>query len=253
MQKQNQNQLNKKMTKHVITKNVAPLTVRDALKKFTISALIKRFTTDANGIIQNPVPVVFQKPLPFHLWGDYDKNGGYQIADLVTQQFDTILMDFFTVGINTPFFFAAPFNNINAQFKKGDIVFHYVDDLNNPNFHTFVIISARQGGFGSLVSQSNVSQIDDNGNWGVFKVDHMRFIWENDEQLYLPFFTIKTQFNGRFESNSFLPIEYRNNIQQEDVKNIIIPTEFLCSQYFGLSGYIDWQNPTLELVFVLYL
>lgn len=236
-----------------IIKNVAPLEQKNALKKFSVQTSVKRYTTDVNGVIQNIIPAVAQIPFPFHLFGAWDKNGGYNIANLVTNKYDTKLLAVYTYGVNTPFFFANPFANINSVLKFGDIIFMYVDDYIAPTFYTYVIISARQGGYASYVDQSNISQIDDNGAWGVFKIFDFTMHWNDDEQLNYPFFKIKTRFDGQYKYDTHDPLENRNAYQRENVKVIRIPCEVVLNQFIGISGFIPYENNYLELIFNFYL
>lgn len=241
--------------KYFITKNVATLTERNALKKLPIQMTVKRYTTNQLGqvLADAAVPVSQRKNFPFHLWGEYDRQSGYGFADMVTQKDNTILLGVYVWGINTPFFFANPVQDVNNNFRKGDIIFLYVDDLTAPNFYHFITISNNQGNLASVVAQSNVSQIDDNGAWGVFRILNFDYTWDNDDQLKLPFYTIKSTFENTFEFQTLNPKRYFPPVYKPEIKTINIDLTMLVNQYAGLSGYLHFNSNTLELLFNLYL
>lgn len=237
-----------------IRKNKAPIETRPAVKKIPLNIFVKRYTTDGTGqILATPaIPASMQGAFAFHAFGEFDRQGGFQIADKVTNVNGSILFSTYVYGLNTPLFFFSPLANINAQFKKGDIIHVYVDNINAPNYFTFVVISTTSGGYASLVSQSNITQIDDNGPWGVFKCDEIKFTWYNDEQLNYPLVTIQSYYNGNYKSDSFDPSSYYSTMQKPDLKTVYIPVKMLVNQYAGLSGYIPLENSVLNLEFILY-
>lgn len=240
----------------VIKKNVAPLESRNALRKFTLALNIKRYTTDSNGAILDnaAVPASEQKAFPFHLFGEFDRQSGYAIADTIAREkSNTNLFGVYVVGISTPLFYFNPIATVNNQLKKGDVVFIYVDDVTAPNIFTFIVVSAQQGGYASLAAQSNVSQIDDNGHWGVFKFFDVRYAWFDDEQLSNPIFLVQTKFNSAFKYDTIDPLAYRYIQQKTDVRVLAIPLEVTLNQYIGLTSFIAFENSVLNLSFNLYL
>ena len=245
-----------KESRQVIT-TVPVLNARDSFKKFTLSVNVRRITTDSTGTVLDDatVPAAQQKAYPFHLFGDFDKNGGFAISDMIMSgQSNSILFSVYTIGLNTPLFFFSPLATINSQLKKGDLVFIYVDDINAPSYFHFVICSAMSGGYGSLVALTNTTQIDDKGNWGTFKFYDVKFSWfdADDVQLGFSLWNIKTAFNGAYSYDQIQPEAYRYTQSKPEVKIITIPLEKLINQYYGLSSLIAWENPLLNLSFNIY-
>lgn len=241
-----------------ITRAIQTLETVDAKNKRTISATISRYTTDSNGVVLagGAIPASEKKPFPFHLFGDFDRVSGYAIADnLVNKQFNTLLFGVYVWGVNTPlFYFTGGIATINNYMKKGDIVFIYVDDLQAPNYFTFIVISANQGGFASMVAQSNISQLDASGNWGVFQLDGLKYTWTNDDQLQHPVYLIRTYPNGSNVSNPINPQAYYNpQDQKNNVHTTILPITAIVNQYFGITGFLDYNNPVLNLVFTFHV
>lgn len=240
----------------VITKNQAPLNSRPALKKFTLAINIKRYTTDSNGVIlaDAAVPASQKKAFPFHLFGEFDRQSGYAVADqIASERAESILFGVYVWGNNTPLFYFNPLSDVNTKFKKGDVLFVYVDDLNAPNYFTFIVVSSQVGGYASLVSQSNISQIDDNGAWGVFKFFELQYTWVNDEQLANPIYQINTRFNSAFKYDVFDPLAFRYIQQKTDVRTLVMPIEMLLNQYIGLTSFLAFENSLLSLSFNLYI
>lgn len=249
---------------NTITKNVATLSERNAIRKFALQASIKRYTTDANGVIlaDGAIPLNQRRAFPFHLFGEFDRQSGYPIANLVTLrnfgggQVNVFLLAVYTYGIGTPFWFAAPFNNINQQLRFGDIIFLYVDDIAAPTYFHFIVVSTRgDAGFNSLVSQTNISQIDDqkNAGWGAFKFTSFQMTWDSDVQLKQPFYTILTKFDGDYKFQTFNPRADLPPYFKPDVRTIDVKLQMLINQYTGLSGYLAFESNSLELLFNLYI
>lgn len=241
---------------HIINTNDGKLHQRLALKKMTLSVNIKRFTTDSTGAIIDDalVPVDQQKAYPFHLFGDFDRNGGYNIADsIVSGKENTKLFGVYVWGVNTPLFFFSILATIRNVMKKGDLYFIYVDDLDAPNYFHHVIVSTDAGGYASLVSQSNISQLDDKGHWGVFKFFNLKYSWVNDDQYSYPIIPINTRYNGASKFDSINPESYLYTMQQPNIRTMIIELEAVLNQYFGLTSFIAWNNPVLTLTFNIYI
>lgn len=231
------------------------LQIKDALKRFSLNLNIKRFITDANGAILNDaaIPAALKKPYPFHLFSHYDKVGGYAIGDSIMSVLNrTLLFGYYVWGIGTPLFFFNPGATINNEMKKGDVIFIYVDDLNNPNYFIFVIVQAINGGYASFIDQSNISQVDNKGYWGVFKIRNTKFTWYDDAQLRESFYLINTRFDGAFKYDPLSPAAYYAPEQKTQIKTANIPLEFILNQYFGISSCIAYENPLINLSFELY-
>lgn len=240
-----------------ITKASIPLMQRDSLRRQNLSLNIRRYTTDVTGQILDDavVPADQRKPYPFHLFGHFDREGGFSIADSVLRGvYNTVLFSVYVHGLNTPMFFFSPVATINGVIKKGDLVFLYVDDINAPSYFHFVVVSSASvvGGYASLISQSNVTQLDDNGHWGVFKFFDFNMTWIDDEQLNTSIYIIKTKYNAAFKSDPVNPEAYRFVENKSNVKNVLVSVEMLISQYMGLSGFIAWENQLVNLSFNLY-
>lgn len=225
-----------------------------AKKKFNLNVNVKRYTTDANGTVLDDaaVPANMQKAFPFHMFGEYDKNGGYAIADKILSQLDrTLLFGVYTWGLNTPLF---PFNalaTINNYLKKGDIIFVYVDDLNNPTIFSFVVLTTEQGAYGSLVSQLNTTQLD-SSRWGAFKIFDVEYTCINETQFDQPIYMIETRFDGSFRSDSIQPLAYYHPEYKTGVNKIIIPMDAIANQFFGFSSLMSFTNSLLNLSFTVY-
>jgi hypothetical protein len=226
-----------------------------ALKRMSITLNIRRYTTDANGTVLDDlmIPDSEKKPYPVHLFGEFDRQGGYAIADLeIGQRYNTLLFGVYVWGVGTPTLFFNPLANINRRFRKGDIVFVYVDDLDTPNYFTFIQVQSTQGGAASILSQSNITQLDSAAPWGVFKINGFKYAWLDDEQLNYALFKIVTKQNAAFVSDSIDPQTYRSAKQKPSVKIIDIPDNIVLNQYEGISTFIPYENSLLTLTFDIY-
>ncbi len=223
-------------------------------KKISIGLNIRRYSTDVNGTIiaDNLLPASMQVAYPFHLFGQFDRESGYSIADKVMRnKNNTNLFSVYVWGLNSPLFFFNPLADINNKFQKGDVVFVYADDLTAPNFFTFVFINSLDGNYSSICAQSVVSQLN-NQNWGAFKMFELQQGWVDDNQLDQLWFFINTKFDGRFETDNKSPYDYYNP-EISSQKKIVISYEAVVNQFLGLSSFIAFENSLLTLSIIIYV
>lgn len=221
----------------------------DAKIKHNVTVTVNRYTTDSSGVIVS-TPAHLREPLPFHLFGEFDRQGGYAIADLLTIHKQP-LFSTYVAGLNTPlFYFSGGIAEIGNYIRKGDIVFVYVDDLHSPNYFTFIVLSAPNvtAGLSSLVSQTHTTQLDSRV-WGVFTVDNFKYSWQNDAQLSNEIKFINTHFDGTWKVNSISPLTERYQNQRAGVDTLIIPVRLLINQYVGISHAINYDTPYLQFNF----
>ncbi len=240
-----------------ITVNKPSIASVQAFRKFSLNINIKRFTTDSNGTIlaDADIDISQKKPFPYHLFSQFDQQGGYAIADnILRQEYNTNLFGVYIWGNNTPLFFFNPLATINGELKKGDTVFIYVDDPIAPSFFTFVIITtvSPNAGYTSLVAQTSITQLDTN-HWGVCKIWDLRYTWYNDQQLNHPVYLIHNKFNSAFKYDPINPAAYYFPQQHPNVKVAVIPLDVILNQYFGMSGFLAYENPLLNMSFELYI
>lgn len=242
------------MTKN-LTLNKPSLLQVESKRKFNLNVNVTRYTTDGNGTILDDavIPASQKIPFPFHMFGEFDRNGGYRIADgMVNSVYRTILFAVYpSWGVNTPLFFFNALANINNVFKKGDTIFVYVDDLLAPTYFTFVIISAQQGAYASIVSQLNTTQLSGD-IWGTFKIFDCQYTWLNDNQLDQAIYIIQTQFDTGFRSDPLVPRAYYHPEYKPGVNKTIIPIEMIANQFAGLSSFLTYENSLLNLSFTVY-
>lgn len=240
-----------------ITLNKPDIMTIGAVNRFTLALNIFRYTTDANGTVLEDaaIPLSEKKPFPFHLFGNYDFQGGYFISDnAIREKENTILFSVYTVGLNTPLFYFNPFASINTKLIKGDVVFVYVDDFNNPSYYTFIIIRANGSSYGSLMSISNTSQINGAGQWGMYKIWDIRYTAYTQEQIYQPFLIIETRKNMGYKFDTIDPSTwYAPDFQGNSNFTIDMPIEILLNQHVGLSGFLRYGNEQINLSFTVYI
>jgi len=218
---------------------------------------VRRFTTDANGTVLDDaaIPATLKKPFPYYLFGEFDRNSGYAIADqILSKYYNTILFGVYVWGINTPLFFPNPIATINLEFRKGDVLFVYVDDINNPSYYVFIVVNSQNGPYASLVSQMNTTQLDKQ-RWGTFKIFDLQYGWTSDTQLQLgqPIFTVLTEWNANFFADSVNPKTWYRPQNKPGVNELIVPINAVANQHFGLGSFLTYNNPLLTLSFIIYV
>lgn len=234
--------------------NKPPILQVDATRRFSLNLNVTRYTTDVNGTIlaDGAIPASQKTPMPFHLFGEFDRNGGFEIADkLLSPVWNTKLFSVYVWGLNSPLFFFNALADINNKFRKGDMLFVYVDDINAPNYFTFVIVSAQQGAYASLVGQLNTTQLDAQ-RWGTFKIFNIDYTWINDAQLDNAVYIIESRFDCSFRSDPLQPRAYYHVQYKPGVNKIQIPINAIGNQNFGLSSFMAYENSVLNLSFIVY-
>lgn len=226
-----------------------------ARKKFTLALNVRRYTTDVNGTILDDaaIPASQKIPFPFHLFSEFDRNGGYQIADrLLSQVNNTKLYAVYpSWGVNTPLFLLSPLATINNEFQRGDTIFVYVDDYLAPSYYTFVVINGQNGAYASLVGQLNITQLDKN-SWGAFKIFGLDYAFDTTEQLKNTLFIIKTEFDASFVADRIQPVAYYHTQYKPNIDKITIPIEAIANQFLGLSTFLSYGQNYLNLSFTVY-
>jgi hypothetical protein len=224
-------------------------------ERHTIPLKVTRFFTDVNGqILSITDPLIVAAGLnvkwPVFLFGPFDQNGGYSIAQKICKP---VIGDYLFTFVNGKGQTSASvigftgLNEIQGQLKAGDIVQVYTDNLQNPNYFVWMVLNNSYTGLGSIVQNLNTSQND--GRKGRLKVSGVKMYFANVNQLNETVnFTI-TDNLGTFRNDSIQPYLFRN--PYDGHSNFVdMQTDFDLTQFLGVNTYlgVDADNVSFDFL-----
>lgn len=217
------------------------------MRDHTIPLLIKRFYTDQDGIIidKNTAPPNLQTEYPIFLLGDFDKSGGYRIANIVTPPLpNTFFLCSFVYGNGVPFLFANGLVNVYGQIQLGDIVTVYTDNIANPTYFIWLVVSSNSASIASIVSNTETTQKD--GRIGQINIDSVAMFCSNQNQYNNPLFITRCDNIGKYVENQLQPIGFKTAFQNQN-DFIDIPLGFIMNQFLSISFYMSFDTDLVTL------
>jgi hypothetical protein len=217
----------------------------------TIPLEVNRYFTDVNGTIVDKalVPAKLKVNYPVYLFAQFDRNGGYRKSQQITVPVNgTYFLMTFTQGVNSPFLAFTGANNIKGKLNSGDVVLIYTDDLENPNYFVWIVITCNTVSFASILA--NTETIQDDRKLGVLylkKTNYYVTIREQFEQalVYASYDNI-----GNFRSDSIQPNIFLSPfVDQQGF--LTLETPYKIDQYIGMSFYMVFNCDKITMDFIV--
>ncbi len=225
------------------------------ITKHTIPLKVRRFFTDVDGAIidKAAAPVNLQTKYPVMMFGGFDLDGGYKTAlQTVPPDPNTKYLGTFIYGLNCAYNSITGFsglNDVKGQIKTGDIVHVFTDDLDNPNYFVWIVLSCTTAAsFASIIS--NLKTLQNDERIGSIFIDTIAFYSNNFEQWYTPLNYMRVDNIGNYNNNPIQPLMFRNPLTEQQ-GFIVIETEFLLNQYLGINTYIEFDTNEMSFDFKL--
>lgn len=224
-----------------------------SFKLDVLQITVKRFYTDVLGTIvdKSTVPAALQVNLPFYVFGEYDRLGGYQLGLKNTPPPNTVkFLQSFTYGIGNPFFYGfTGLSDIQGQLSIGDLVQVYTDDLNAPNYFIYIVQSSP--GNRSLVSiLANLTALPYDPDYGYIRVKGVDYYTENEEQWKENLKFLKYDMLGLVSSDGVSPYVWKNSKTIND-QFIAVRAKFRLDQYIAINSYMLYDTDAITLTFFL--
>lgn len=214
------------------------------MERKSLSISVQKFYTDVDGNIldKNTLPSDLKITLPVWLMGRFDYSGHYSLSRRLTP-FLNDSWKFFNMYVSTSYDFLifSGANQIRSRIRPGDLIFVYSDDVINPNFYSFIIISGEINPYSSIIND-----LDGSINCLMFKYDSIQNTLNYQEEIeYITFDKIGNTKRQSIQPDTFLPPSNKNT----DVIDIEI--SILFTKYFSLNTYLLFNTDKISFTFLL--
>ena len=220
--------------------------------RHSLQVTVNKYYTDVDGAIiaKGAAPVALQTKFPVMLLGAFDSDGGYKIGlQNVAPILDTYYLMSFVNGNGVTSANVVGFSGLNSikdQIKIGDVVHVYTDDLQNPNFFVWIVLSGENSSYNSVLQNLKTTQQDLRIN--PLKVNTINFYASNDDQfLEALHYTICDNL-GSYRDDSVNVKSFKTPMVEE-INFLTIPTEMLLTQYLGVNTYMPFTVDNISLTF----
>ena len=212
------------------------------------SVNIERVVTDVdtNIIDKSLLPLNLQVGYNYALFYEFDRQNAYRLSQQkVPLEGASQYVGVFVQGTNDPFYLFNGFGDIRSKLSLGDIYLLYTDDILNPNFFIWVIISNPYAGMGGITANTGFYDGSKTVNVKWFKMAA-----DNSIQYAAPLFFMASDAIGSNKNNSINP--FASLSTDDKLDNFIkIDFPFSLTQYFGIASQMRFESNLLNYVFKL--
>lgn len=223
--------------------------VNPALMPFhTLPVRINRYFTDVNGTLVNKmlVPASLQTEYPVYMFGEFDRQGGYkQSHTAIPPRNEIKFVGTFTYGIGMPFLAFTGLNTIKGVLSIGDVCNIFTDNIENPNYFIWIVLSANPVSLASVSSNTESTQRDN--RIGRLYIEEFNMSAPVTLQYYNPFFFTRLDNIGNIRYDTYIPAIDRTPYNDQNI--VTVKTEFKLDQYIGINFYMLFDADELSLNF----
>lgn len=208
-----------------------------------MSVTISRFFTDVDGNIinKNAAPIGLRVDYAYALFGEFDRQGGYKLAQqAVPPKGTSEYVGTFVFGKYEGFLQFNTQGNVYEQMLIGDIYHVYTDSRISPNFFVFVIISNPFASMGSITAATAWHMHTPEGMKGKLDIEHIKLITEVNAQYAAPLTLLGVDTIGVSKTDSINPIASRARDDKQD-DFIQLNTPLKITQYTGIVSFIRFE------------
>lgn len=233
-------------------KAILPIVKRDP-RLADIQVNVKRFFTDVDGTILDKnnvaIPSGMKVDYGFSLFGEFDRQGGYALMNkIIGVQGIAKWVGTYVYGKNDGFLQFNTFGGIYDQMTIGDIYHVYTDDLNNPNFFVFVIISNPFAAMGSITANTAFQQIEAMQKY--LDIANFKLFVDNNGQYTAPITLITTDSIGTNKKDSLNPYASRS-VDDKQNEFIQVNVSMKITQYTQIASIIKFNSDVVNYEFKL--
>jgi hypothetical protein len=210
----------------------------DIRKKDSFTINVTRYFCNAEGhvVAYNTLPAVMQTKYPFYIFGKYDFDGAYKVANqIVPPQNGCYYLYTFVKGSAFDYIGFQIGNNVSALIQPGSIVSVYCDNVANPSWLVYVVVSCPFQSYASILQ--NVQRN--------FLIKSFLYNADNPINYNETIFSIILNPIGQFLSEQYQPLSFKQ-VQDEQANFIRVPLSFEPDFLHGLASNIDLQANTLN-------
>lgn len=216
---------------------------------------VQRIFTDVNFTVVDKndpaIPDVLKVAYPVYLFGEFDRQGAYQLARLNNPpDVNTFFLFTGIWSINNPYFAGfSGVSDIQRYIKPGDLFTVYTDNVLAPTWYIFIVLNSATKPLASV--QSNMANLPPDKDYGYIRSNSFNFTTDNgDNQWSENIQYIRYNFLGLVKSNNLDPSIYqlpklpRLNMVEVKWKSVI-------TQYIGLNTYMLFDTNSMTFTFNL--
>lgn len=214
--------------------------------------IVKRFFTDVNGTIVDKatVPAALQVDYPVYIFGEFDRQGAYLLADKNNPPLPgTFFLSTMVVGgagsLPQSIIYTGV-ADILGQLKPGDIVNIYTDNVQAPTYFIWIVLHCPNKSLASIMA--NMPNLPPDENYGYIRSKSFRFYCSNAEQWNVNIQYIRYNFMGLVKSDNLDPSIYQ--LPKLPVLDMVeVKWKSPITQYIGLNTYILFATDSFTLNF----
>lgn len=219
-------------------------------RRDSLQISILRIYTDVNGTIVDKatVPAALQVDFPVYVFGEYDRQGAYNLGLKNTPPASTTFyLCSYVYGINNPFFFGfSGLSDIQGQLEPGDLVTVYTDDLNVPSYYIWIVQRCPDKSLGSILT--NLPALPYDPDYGYIRARYFDYYTDNEEQWKENLKLISYNMLGNVKSDGISPYAFKPAITINN-QFIQVRVKFRLTQYFGIQFYMLYDTDNITLNF----
>lgn len=239
------------MTKEELIKIMA----RPAYERDNLAVSVERIYTDVQGKIVDKATVIAALPqleceTPVFLFGEYDRKGGYLLAQKNYPATDALkFLSCMVYGVTNPFFFGAnALTDIQTKCKPGDILQVWTNDLLAPTYYVWVKLSSALRSLASFME--NLPALPRNADESPVNISKLKYYSTNPLQWTEEMQVLWSDYMGLVNSNHAHPIIYRGPYNYDN-GFVQMNIELILSQYVGLNTYMLFDTDSITYNFNL--
>ena len=212
------------------------------MKNFQIK--IQRIYTDMNGVIidKSTVPLSMQQKVPFYLFSNFDKNGGYKIGQQVKPPINGMYFLYSYVNDGSYNFLNFQIGNtINKTLQIGDSILVFGDDPILPNFLCHVVMHSDYASYASFVA---------NLQGKICTISQIQYSTDNEQNWLENFNVTSADDFGTISDKTIQPLTYRDPYQYTS-GFLTMNVNLSLDDKTGIESYMLFSTDLLELTFAI--
>jgi len=224
---------------------------------------VKRYYTDTAGIQLDKtsilIPASLKVSLPVFLLGNFDRIGAYNLGQKTLPNIvrSAIFLMTYVHGYDQPFLWNTGSNTVAANFKKGDIITVFTDDLNNPSAFAWIVQTCDYGALASIISNTMTQQ--DDGTIGFMKVQQIKYQVNNDAnsdtartaQLGEVWQILTMDNLGQFKQHPYSPIINKDPYFKTSSDFLQLDFSFVLTQYIAINFMMQYTTDLIQVNFTI--
>jgi hypothetical protein len=174
----------------------------DRRKKDAFTINVTRYFCDNAGgeVPYNTLPSVMQTKYPFFLFGKFDFDGSYKVANQINPpQAGVYYLYSFIKGSAFDYVAFQFGNTVSSKIQNGSLVTVYADSPSNPNWLVYVVVSCPFQSYTSIMQ--NVQKN--------FKVTSIIYNADDQSNYNETIFSIVLTPTGQFQSEQYQPLAFK--------------------------------------------